>query len=130
MCGGLLMWTTAQSYDEKEVRAMLRNLRTIHWLLLVACLMLIQSCGEEAYYDIVVVNDAWLFGTCSIYLDGEFQFELDVEESDVIMQVKEGKHTIMVKDISGDVIAKQTFDVSQDQKWAVSDHFYLDWVFD
>jgi len=124
------MWTTAQSYDEKEVRAMLRNLRTIHWLLLVACLMLIQSCGEEAYYDIVVVNDAWLFGTCSIYLDGEFQFELDVEESDVIMQVKEGKHTIMVKDISGDVIAKQTFDVSQDQKWAVSDHFYLDWVFD
>ena len=109
---------------------MLRNLRTIHWLLLVACLMLIQSCGEEAYYDIVVVNDAWLFGTCSIYLDGEFQFELDVEESDVIMQVKEGKHTIMVKDISGDVIAKQTFDVSQDQKWAVSDHFYLDWVFD
>ena len=108
----------------------LRTIPTISWLLLVVCLMLIQSCGEEAYYDITVVNDAWLFGTCSIYLDGEFQFELEVENSDVIKQVKEGKHTIAVKDTSGDVIAKQTFDISQDQQWIVSDHFYLDWLFD
>ena len=109
---------------------MLKRLRTIPWLLLVACLMLIQSCGEEAYYDITVVNDAWFFGTCNIYLDGEFQFELEVENSDVIKQVREGKHTIAVKDTSGDVIAKQTFDISQDQQWIVSDHFYLDWLFD
>ena len=109
---------------------MLKSLRTIHWLILFACFMLIQSCGEEAYYDVVVINDAWLFGTCSIYLDGEFQFELDVEESDVIKQVREGKHTITATDIRGDVIAKQTVDVSRDQKWAVSDHFYIDWSFD
>jgi hypothetical protein len=92
--------------------------------------MLIQSCGEEAYYDIVVINDAWLFGTCSIYLDGEFQFKLEVEESGTIKQAREGKHTITGTDIRGDVIAKQTFDVSRNQKWTVSDHFYIDWSFD
>lgn len=101
-------------------------------LVLVGGPLLTQGCGEEeeAFYDIVVVNDAWLFGTCSIYLDGEFQFTLEVEESDVIEQVREGKHTITAKDEDGDIIAKQIFDVSEDQKWVVSDHFSLDWLFD
>ena len=107
---------------------MQRTLRII--FLLVACLMLVQSCGEDAYYDIVVVNDAWIFGTCSIYLDDELQFTRDVEGSETIKQVREGKHTIIARNVLGTRVAKQTFNVSQDQQWFVADHFDLDWMFD
>jgi hypothetical protein len=109
-------------------RKMLRIIPIV--IFLVVCPALIQSCSEGSYYDIVVVNDAWLFGSCSIYLDDELQFTLDVEESDTIRQVKEGKHTITARDFFGILIAKQTFYVSGDQQWLIADHFDWNWVSD
>lgn len=91
----------------------------------------LAACGEDepSYYDIVVENDAWLFGDCRIYLDGTFQFELEVGDSDVIEQVREGKHTLSAKDSDNDIIAKQTFELENDIRWSVSDNLSLDWLF-
>lgn len=99
-------------------------------IFLAVCPVLIQSCGEESGYDIVVVNDAWAFGTSKIYLDDEFQFRLEVWQSDTIRNVKEGRHTILVKDMDDEPFATQTLDVFQDQQWSITQNFNWDWILD
>jgi len=108
---------------------MIKSLRAIYWILLIICIMAIQSCDREiSYYDITVTNDTYVFADCKIYLDGIFQFIVDSKESNTIEQVKEGKHTITVKAIGGDIIARQTFDLSQNQQWFISEHYDWSWV--
>lgn len=111
-----------------------KKMRTTLALLAVSVIIImgLAACGEDepSYYDIVVENDAWLFGTCRIYLDGTFQFELEVGDNDVIEQVRGGKHTLAAKDDDNDIVAKQTFELENDIRWSVSDNLSLDWLFD
>jgi len=86
--------------------------------------------GEDAHYDITVKNDAWLFGTCEIYLDGNFQFLLEVGESNVIEQVIGGEHTLLAQNREHDVIAGQTFNLVSSIKWSLTDDFSLYRLFD
>lgn len=89
------------------------------------------GCGEDGNdgYDITVENDAWLFGTCDIYLDGNFQFTLDVGESGIIENVTDGEHTITAKDYENDVIAKGTFDLESSINWSLNENLSWDWLF-
>ena len=81
-------------------------------ILIVGLGLAAHGCGEAETYDIIVVNDVYLFDHCDVYLDGKFQFTTKTEESAIITDVSEGRHTITCQS-EGTVISEETFEVSQ-----------------
>ena len=111
-----------------------KAMRTTLAMLTVLTIIVMGLTGygedEPGHYDIVVENDLWLFGTCDIYLDGSYQFTLEVGETGVMEGVTEGEHTITAKDVDNDVLSKGTVDLESSINWSLNENLSLDWMFD
>jgi len=86
-------------------------------LIIVSLTLFIQSCDFwEDKYDIEVINNS--INDLSIYLDGEFQFDLKVGQQETIKDVESGKHTFEAK-FDSIVVAERIFDLDADIIWRI-----------
>lgn len=94
---------------------MRRIIYSFTYVILGLVLLITQGC-DVLEYDITVINDTDF--SFSVYLDGEFQAQLEPGRSVVISGVESGIHDLEAA-VGDEVVAENTIDLEEDLEWIV-----------